>query len=95
MTVQFRTTLFHSRYERKMEFTHGEPRKLWNTFCEMLPRLWSEADLVLPTLTECRTQLDHIFQAEAAGTRQPSRKTASRSSRDPDGSGRGTRPRRS
>ena len=94
MTVQFRTTLFYGRLERRMQFSGGSPQKLWNTFCEMLPRLWSDADLVLPTLKECRTQLDHIFQAEAAGTRKPSRKTASRSSGNADGSGSGTRSKR-
>ena len=56
VTVQFRTTLFFGKFERTMQFRGCDPEKLWQSFCDPLPRLWSEADLVLPTLKECEAQ---------------------------------------
>ena len=81
VTVQFRTTLFYNRLERQMKFVTCDPPKLWETFCEQFPRLWSEADLVLPTLAECEIQLGLIAQAETDGERQlPCRSSAMSSS---------------
>ena len=83
VTVQFRTTLFYNRMERNMRFHTCDPPKLWDTFCEQFPRLWSEADLALPTLAECETQLRLILQAEGDGGRQLSGMSSAMSSRSP------------